>query len=498
MRPTVRLSLLTALLAATFACGSPTPEELLSELHISYSEGEFRTVAGEGNIEAVNLFLESGMDPDVADDYGFTALMKATQEGEVECAGALIDAGANVNAKMNDGMTVLMLASREEHGEIVRLLLENDANPSRQDSYGNSVLMHAAQKGDLETARILLDHGANPNLATLESGATALGLAAAGGHVELTRLLLEKGAEIEAREKVGGQSALGAAALEDHGEVVKILLEHGADALTPGKHGNTPLEVAAISGSANATRAMLEAGVDPSYSANGETSALMLAALKGHSEVCKLLIDYGADVNARTAKGYTAYFAAKDEGHLDIISMIQKAGGTPYGTETREWETVSSGGTVYPVPAGWKAIDPFTNRTSYWKDLALLAGWSGEESYSVRRALLQSDDPQGGQIFLVIADSIEVFMQLAPRIGGLEDLPLDNPVEGQVTSADGVRFDYLTGRLPAGVHGKNDVTHLISVVDRGSKVVMIDAGGLTGKFEPGTILSWIEKLELGV
>lgn len=68
----------TILLAAlclgllTVACGKD-PQQSLKKMNIAYSPDSFVTRAERGNIKAVGLFLEAGMDPNTRDDGGNTA-----------------------------------------------------------------------------------------------------------------------------------------------------------------------------------------------------------------------------------------------------------------------------------------------------------------------------------------------------------------------------------------------------------------------------------------
>ena len=79
--------------------------------------------------EAVQILLAEGIDPNIQDNNGNTALILASYHGYIEIVRLLLTANANPNIQNNIGNTALILASMQGHTEIVRLLLDsNGAN----------------------------------------------------------------------------------------------------------------------------------------------------------------------------------------------------------------------------------------------------------------------------------------------------------------------------------------------------------------------------------
>src|SRR5688572_33276976 len=73
-----------------------------------YTEGRtpeagFLVAAWEGDLEAVNEFLASGIDANVRDQRGSTALIEAAGAGRLEVVQALIGKGADVSMQTNEG-----------------------------------------------------------------------------------------------------------------------------------------------------------------------------------------------------------------------------------------------------------------------------------------------------------------------------------------------------------------------------------------------------------
>jgi len=66
-------------------------------------------------------------------------LMKAAKEGKTDILKALLDEGIDVNIKDNDGMTALMWAAYKCHLNAVELLLDNDADVNEKNNEGMTV-----------------------------------------------------------------------------------------------------------------------------------------------------------------------------------------------------------------------------------------------------------------------------------------------------------------------------------------------------------------------
>ncbi len=105
---------------------APSPEAAREELALyglQWDQAHFLTYAELGGTRIVELFLWGGMDPDVTDEMGRTALMKAASNGHIDAVKALLEAGANPLLKDNfTDKTAISLAKEHAHTEIARLL----------------------------------------------------------------------------------------------------------------------------------------------------------------------------------------------------------------------------------------------------------------------------------------------------------------------------------------------------------------------------------------
>ena len=66
--------------------------------------------AKNGDLEAVKLLLDRGIDPNLEDRRGWTALMIGSQNRRLKIVKELLNRGADPNAQNRDGDTALMVA----------------------------------------------------------------------------------------------------------------------------------------------------------------------------------------------------------------------------------------------------------------------------------------------------------------------------------------------------------------------------------------------------
>jgi ankyrin repeat protein len=155
MRP-IRFALwfFLPLLLGSCAKTPETPQEELAARNISFTEAAFLHSAASGDVTAVNLFLAAGMDPNVKDQVGGTALRYAAAKGHLAIVQALLDKGAEVNVQDNDGFTPLRYAAYYGHTAVVQALLKKGADVNVKDRWGWTPLM-VASHGNLEIFELL-------------------------------------------------------------------------------------------------------------------------------------------------------------------------------------------------------------------------------------------------------------------------------------------------------------------------------------------------------
>lgn len=146
---------------------------------------DFLMSAQTKNLRAVEMLLNQGVDPNVRDRAGRTALMYAALDGDLPMAELLIRSGVDVNAQDRAGYSALHFAAQEYRAAAAELLLNAGAQIDPQDSHGNTPLFRAVfnSRGRGDVILLLLKHGANRLLAN-KSGVSALDLAETIGNYD--------------------------------------------------------------------------------------------------------------------------------------------------------------------------------------------------------------------------------------------------------------------------------------------------------------------------
>jgi ankyrin repeat protein len=176
------------------------------------------------NIGRVREFLDRGVDPNIRDVRGNTALITASSRGNTDIVRLLLERDADPNFRNLFGDTALIEASIEGHINIVRLLLNNNADINIRDSYGWTALRMASSYGHIDIVEFLLNYGADPNIID-NDGNTALFKASYNGHINIVILLLDNGADLNIQND-RGDTALTIAESEGHNDIARLIRDH--------------------------------------------------------------------------------------------------------------------------------------------------------------------------------------------------------------------------------------------------------------------------------
>lgn len=258
MKYLITFFLLAFLLIGSAACGAradeTSPEMAQSLLKLrgySFSEEEFFKALKQSDSASVKLFLQGGIDPNVKNKAGETALTFAAVNSNVEVLKILAEK-ANLNLPDRLGNTPLYIALKKEKIENYEFLLEKGADPNSFGTARNvanqSVLYVAVLQNKTETVKKLLEKGANPDLADSD-GSIPLSeqVLIPKPNMEVTKMLLEKGKNVNIADKTGStvlhyivqNNRMPKNYLE---EIIKGLLAKGADKTLKDKNGKTALD----------------------------------------------------------------------------------------------------------------------------------------------------------------------------------------------------------------------------------------------------------------
>jgi len=116
------------------------------------------SAVADGDIDGVKFFSKAGSIVVNQRNYGgASALHLACRDGNFEIAKVLIENGANVNLADNEGWTPLMRASLAGNSRIVEHLIANGADSSAINSQKESAIIHASSSQCLECLNFIID-----------------------------------------------------------------------------------------------------------------------------------------------------------------------------------------------------------------------------------------------------------------------------------------------------------------------------------------------------
>jgi ankyrin repeat protein len=136
------------------------PDRETGKKAATYTEEDFLRAVQSGNTEKVDLFIREGIDVNVRDKGGYTALLIASEQGDPAMARLLIDKGADVNAKDKDGYTPLMYVAYSGNSEIAKMLIKNRAEIHARDKDGWTAGMIARIQKKAEIIELLKEAAA--------------------------------------------------------------------------------------------------------------------------------------------------------------------------------------------------------------------------------------------------------------------------------------------------------------------------------------------------
>jgi len=210
----------------------------------------FFSAIREGNADKVAEMINSGIDVNITDSYGWSALHRAVQANNSEIVNKLLShKRINLNPVLPedsaltndgrkwyaDGQTPLSLASYYGYSDIAVSLLNYGADILAKDKIDGAMAIHiAAARGYENVVEDILESYSAKNVKDIvnavdDSGATPLMWAAMNDKISAMNIILKFGADINAQDD-DGWTALHFAAASDSYKAAELLLNNKADA----------------------------------------------------------------------------------------------------------------------------------------------------------------------------------------------------------------------------------------------------------------------------
>ena len=274
--------------------------------------------ASGGHAAAVEVLLQAGANVHETENYGWTALIWASQRGQVATMNVLLCAGADVHVADKVGKTALMLAAEQGHVSAVELLLQAGADVNTHDKDGNSALIIAARSTTAVAVSALLQ---GPSTPTEADKLSALLIVCCNGMQAAVKALLQAHVDVNAKD-INGATPLIYACMNGHAHIITLLLQAGANVHTQDKMHKSALMWAATEGYIAALKVLIQAGSHVNIQNTHGVTALMFAAQKGYITAIVELLRAGADVNIQDSDGCTALMIAAQYAQKSSVEVI--------------------------------------------------------------------------------------------------------------------------------------------------------------------------------
>lgn len=237
-------------------------------------------------------------------------LLLASKDGDLEAAQQLLSSGVDVNCTDELGNTPLHLATASLHSDLVHVLLDRGANPNLKNharESAASLAVHSSSKEDeiLTSLKIIVWAGGFPDR-------KAINRAALSKKWKIVNYLVESGGNPNA--------AFPYALLYGQREVSDFLVLHGATANAFTDSSQTHLHILATFGDSDHVVGLLKMGADPRRldAYYGESALHVVNDIDSASA----LLRAGGRLDEMNYKGYTPVRKAFLDGRLELYNWM--------------------------------------------------------------------------------------------------------------------------------------------------------------------------------
>lgn len=331
---------------------------LLNGAELSLTPGILELATSINSLEAIQILLRYGADPNAKKDGIYTPLCSAIRDDREHLVEVLLAAGADSNIAALDYPVFKCVSYHRSH--LLPKLLDAGATVGSPKGIVEACVEH----NDKECLKILLQHGADVN-ARAPSGRTALTTAIKNKNTDLIDILLEHGGDPAVRgqewpmnlavespeilrkllphistERIN-KGTLERAVMADQIESVKLLLAKGVDVEDRNGGVFSPLTTSIREDRKDIFYFLLdEAGADPN--SPGEHLPIIKAIRRHRADdlsYIRHLLKCGADINL-LYRGWNAVLQALDNGETQVFKLLAESGSPDLSVEDESGQSV--------------------------------------------------------------------------------------------------------------------------------------------------------------
>ncbi len=303
--------------------------------------------ADRGLTALVKTLLVNRADPNVANDYGDTAINRAVYKGYKEIVKLLLIYGAHCNVENVEGNTTLNLVGNTEIAQMLKNASTVGEFPiyfskveksdwPEEGSSGTKVSTDPyvfSQLPPFVLSQLMNSGIENPTeqdaqtfLQIWQSNGKELIESVCNGRFVHMQQLLANGADPNFKDQ-DEQSVLLHACANGKEEAAKILLQHDVDPNVIDKIGCTPLMWASVKEMDSLVPLLIQKGARLNDKDPMGTNALMKACMSGNKKVIKKLLKHNkTDMNAIDEQGQTALMHAVQNESITALEWLVQYG----------------------------------------------------------------------------------------------------------------------------------------------------------------------------
>lgn len=304
---------------------------MFSKKQLTPDETEFISTT---DVNRIKELIKNGVNINVQDQYGNTALIVASANGRVNVVKELLKLGANPNIENKDKTTPLSFSLENNYLNIADLLLKSGANPNIQDYAKETPLKTAILSKNNKLIESLIKAGADPNIQDFH-GNTSLMFAVQVNYYnpKLVNLLLKAGADPWIKNSEGNTAisiGKGYIDIRNQLEPYTFNIERIPELLSRGISGYELLSEALDANRIDYVEGLILNGVNINETDNKGESVLIRSIKKGlPNKINEFLIQLGADLNLEDNNGNTPLILASSYNNIKLVNLLLANGADP-------------------------------------------------------------------------------------------------------------------------------------------------------------------------